>query len=197
MKILSLTVNEFTGGLEHLIEFVHWEHEGIKSSTKLLPPKKIFKPLAEVTEDQIIAWVWSQDRAKIEKFLSNKKIAKTVEFGSVPELSEKAEAAKRDYWVDWATKRLAQYVLLEGRQEVKEMQSTGEKVFNEETQEMEDVLAEVVVQTVIDPVAEFVEQTTYTEEGENVTESVRNPVVVEDEQERAKAVEILETYNDR
>ena len=197
MKILSLTVNEFTGGLEHLIEFVHWEHEGIKSSTKLLPPKKIFKPLAEVTEDQIIAWVWSQDRAKIEKFLSNKKIAKTIEFGSVPELSEEAEDAKRDYWVDWATKRLAQYVLLEGRQEVKEMQPTGEKVFNEETQEMEDVLAEVVVQTAIDPVAEFVEQTSYTEEGETVTESVRNPVIIQDEQERAKAVEILETYNDR
>ena len=197
MKILSLTVNEFTGGLEHLIEFVHWEHEGIKSSTKLLPPKKIFKPLAEVTEEQMIAWVWEQDRAKIEKFISNKKIAKTVEFGSVPELSEEAEAAKRDYWVDWATKRLAQYVLLEGRQEVKEMQPTGEKVFNEETQEMEDVLAEVVVQTAIDPVAEFVEQTTYTEEGEAVTESLRNPIVVADEQKRAKAVEILETYNDR
>jgi prophage DNA circulation protein len=62
---------------------------------------------------------------------------------------------------------------------------------------MEDVLAEVVVQTAIDPVAEFVEQTSYTEEGEAVTESVRNPVIVQDEQERAKAVEILETYNDR
>ena len=197
MKILSLTVNEFTGGLEHLIEFVHWEHEGINSSTKLSPPKKIFKPLAEVTEEQIIAWVWEQDRAKIEKFLSNKKIAKTVEFGNVPELSEEAENAKRDYWVDWATKRLAQHVLLEGRPEVKEMQPTGEKVFNEDTQEMEDVLAEVVVQTTIEPVAEFIEQTSYTEEGEAVTESVRNPVVVEDEQERAKAVEILETYNDR
>ena len=64
MKILSLTVNEFTGGLEHLIEFVHWEHEGIKSSTKLLPPKKIFKPLAEVTEEQMIAWVW-EDRKSV------------------------------------------------------------------------------------------------------------------------------------
>ena len=158
MKILSLTVNEFTGGLEHLIEFVHWEHEGIKSSTKLSPPKKIFKPLAEVTEEQIIAWVWEQDRVKIEKFLSNKKIAKTVEFGSVPDLSEEAENAKRDYWVDWATKRLAQHVLLEGRQEVKEMQPTGEKVFNEDTQEIEDVLAEVVVQTAIEPVAEFIEK---------------------------------------
>jgi hypothetical protein len=197
MKVLSLTVNEFTGGLENVIEFVHWQHEGITSSTKLSPPKKIFKPLAEVTEEQIIAWVWGQDRAKIEKFLSNKKIAATVEFGSVPEPSEEAENAKRDYWVDWATKRLAQHVLLEGRPEVKEMQPTGEQVFNEETSEMEDVLAEVVVQTAIDPVAEFVDQTTYTEEGEAVTESVRNPVIVEDEAERAKAVEILETYNDR
>ena len=198
MKILSLTVNEFTGGLEHLIEFVHWEYEGIKSNTKLSPPKKIFKPLAEVTEEQIIAWVWSQDRAKIEKFVNNKKqVSKNIQFGTVPSLSEEAEAAKRDYCVDWATKRLAQYVLLEGRQEVKEMQPTGEKVFNEETQEMDDVLVEVVVQTAIDPVAEFVDQTSYTEEGEAVTESVRNPVIVQDEQERAKAVEILETYNDR
>ena len=115
----------------------------------------------------------------------------------MPEPSEEAQTAKRDYWVDWATKRLAQYVLLEGRQEVKEMQPTGEQVFNEETQEMEDVMAEVVVQTAIEPIAEFVEQTTYAEEGEAVTESVRNPVIVEDEAERAKAVEILETYNDR
>jgi len=194
MKVLSLTVNEFMSGLENVIEYVHWEHEGIKSSTKLSPPKKIFKPLEEVEEQQIIDWVWNQDRAKIEKFLSNKKIAKTVEFGNVPALSEEAENAKRDYWVNSATKRLAQHVLLDGRQEVREMQPTGEKVFNEETQEMEDVLAEVIVQTAIEPVAEFIEQTSYTEDGESVTESVRNPAIVEDEQERAKAAEILETY---
>jgi len=194
MKVLSLTVNEFMSGLENVIEYVHWEHEGIKSSTKLSPPKKIFKPLEEVEEQQIIDWVWNQDRAKIEKFLSNKKIAKTIEFGNVPALSEKAENAKRDYWVNWATKRLAQHVLLDGRQEVREMQPTGEKVFNEETSEMEDVLAEVVVQTAIEPVAEFIEQTSYTEDGDAVTESVRNPAIVEDEAERAKAEEILETY---
>ena len=194
MKVLSLTVNEFMSGLENVIEYVHWEHEGIKSSTKLSPPKKIFKPLEEVEEQQIIDWVWNQDRAKIEKFLSNKKIAKTVEFGNVPALSEEAENAKRDYWVNWATKRLAQHVLLDGRQEVREMQPTGEQVFNEETQEMEDVLAEVIVQTAIEPVAEFIEQTSYTEDGESVTESVRNPAIVEDEAERAKAAEILETY---
>jgi len=194
MKVLSLTVNEFMSGLENVIEYVHWEHEGIKSSTKLSPPKKIFKPLEEVEEQQIIDWVWNQDRAKIEKFLSNKKIAKTVEFGNVPALSEEAENAKRDYWVNSATKRLAQHVLLDGRQEVRELQSTGEKVFKEETSEMEDVLAEVVVQTAIEPVAEFIEQTSYTEDGESVTESVRNPAIVEDEAERAKAEEILETY---
>lgn len=194
MKVLSLTVNEFMSGLENVIEYVHWEHEGIKSSTKLSPPKKIFKPLEEVEEQQIIDWVWNQDKAKIEKFLSNKKIAKTVEFGNVPALSEEAENAKRDYWVNWATKRLAQHVLLDGRQEVREMQPTGEKVFNEETSEMEDVLAEVIVQTAIEPVAEFIEQTSYTEDGESVTESVRNPAIVEDEAERAKAAEILETY---
>lgn len=194
MKVLSLTVNEFMSGLENVIEYVHWEHEGIKSSTKLSPPKKIFKPLEEVEEQQIIDWVWNQDRAKIEKFLSNKKIAKTIEFGNVPALSEEAENAKRDYWVNWATKRLAQHVLLDGRQEVREMQPTGEKVFNEETSEMEDVLAEVIVQTAIEPVAEFINQTSYTEEGESVTESVRNPAIVEDEAERAKAEEILETY---
>ena len=195
MKVLSLTVNEFMSGLENVIEYVHWEHEGIKSSTKLSPPKKIFKPLAEVTEEQIIAWVWSQDRAKIEKFVNNKKqVSKNIQFGTVPPLSEEAENAKRDYWVNWATKRLAQHVLLDGRQEVREMQPTGEKVFNEETEEMEDVLAEVVVQTAIEPVAEFIEQTSYTEDGDAVTESVRNPAIVEDEAERAKAAEILETY---
>ena len=195
MKVLSLTLNEFTDGLENVIEYVQWEHEGIKSSTKLSPPKKIFKPLEEVEEEQIIAWVWSQDRAKIEKFVNNKKqVSKNVQFGTVPPLSEEAENAKRDYWVSWATKRLAQHVLLDGRQEVREMQPTGEKVFNEDTSEMEDVLAEVVVQTAIEPVAEFIEQTTYTEDGESVTESVRNPAIVEDEAERAKAEEILETY---
>jgi hypothetical protein len=91
-----------------------------------------------------------------------------------------------------AVARLDRYVLADGRQEVKEMQPTGEQVFNEETGEMEDVLAEVVVQTAIEPVAEFVEQTSYTEDGETVTESVRNPVIVEDEVQRAEAQSVVD-----
>jgi hypothetical protein len=57
---------------------------------------------------------------------------------------------------------------------------------------MEDVLVEVVVQTAIEPVAEFVEQTSYTEDGETVTESVRNPVIVEDEVQRAEAQSVVD-----
>jgi 6-pyruvoyl-tetrahydropterin synthase len=91
-----------------------------------------------------------------------------------------------------AVARLDRYVLADGRQEVKEMQPTGEQIFNEDTQEMEDVLAEVVVQTAIEPVAEFIEQTSYTEDGETVTESVRNPVIVEDEVQRAEAQSVVD-----
>jgi hypothetical protein len=194
MKIINLTVNEFSDGLENIVEFVHWEHEGIKGTTKLKPPKKLFKPLEQITEEEIVSWVWKADRSKIEKFMRNKKMAKTVAFGDVPPLTEDAEAVKRAYWIDWATKRLDKHVLLEGQAEVKEMQPTGETTFNEETGEMESVMAEVVVKHYIEPVEEFVEQTTYTEDGEAITETVRNPIVVQDEEERAKAVEILEMY---
>jgi len=199
MKILKLTVNEFTDGLEQVVEVVHWEHKGIKSSTKLKPPKKIFKPIADLEESQIISWVWAQDAKKIEKFLKNKRMASTFAFGETPELSEEAEQAKKDYWVEWANNRLAQYVLLDGQAEVREMQPTGEQVFNEESGEMEDVLQEVVVKREIEPVEEFVEQMMYSDdpEVEPTVESVRNPLVVDDEAERQKALDILETYNDR
>jgi len=199
MKILKLTVNEFTDGLEQVVEVVHWEHKGIKSSTKLKPPKKIFKPIADLEESQIISWVWAQDAKKIEKFLKNKRMASTFAFGETPELSEEAEQAKKDYWVEWANNRLAQYVLLDGQAEVREMQPTGEQTLNEETGEMEDVLQEVIVKREIEPVEEFVEQMVYSDdpEVEPTVESVRNPLVVDDEAERQKALDILETYNDR
>ena len=200
MNILDLTINEFTDGLECVIEYVHWEHEGIKGTTKLKPPKKLFKPLAEVTEAEIVSWVFAQDADKIAKFKRNKnKIARKVSFGEVPELSDEAEQAKKDYWVKWANARLSQHVLLDGQAEVREMQPTGEQVFNEETMEMEDVLVEVVVKREIEPVEEFVEQTVYSDnpEEEPTVEQVRNPLVVQDEEERAKALEILEKYNDR
>jgi uncharacterized protein (DUF924 family) len=199
MKILDLTINEFTDGLECVIEYIHWEHEGIKGTTKLKPPKSIFKPLEQLTDDEIIAWVWATDADKIAKFKRNKRLARKISFGELPELSEEAEQAKKDYWVKWANARLAQHVLLDGQAEVREMQPTGEQVFNEDTMEMEDVLVEVVVKREIEPVEEFVEQAVYSDEydAEPTVEQVRNPLVVQDEEERAKAIEILEKYNDR
>jgi hypothetical protein len=86
-----------------------------------------------------------------------------------------------------AQARLAQYVLLEGREEVREQVPTGEQVFDEETGEMVDVTEEVVVQTAIDPLPEFVEVTNYDEQGNATTETVRNPEVVRDEEERMAA----------
>lgn len=86
-----------------------------------------------------------------------------------------------------AKARLAQYVLLEGREEVREQMPTGEQVFDEETGEMVDVTEEVVVQTAVDPLPEFVEVTNYDEQGNATTETVRNPEVVRDEEERMAA----------
>jgi len=85
-------------------------------------------------------------------------------------------------------------VLSVGRPEVTEMLPTGEQVYNEETMEMEDVLAETVTQTLIEPLEATVEQDTYDEETGEVTgtETVRNPLIVTDEQERAAAQAVVE-----
>lgn len=90
-----------------------------------------------------------------------------------------------------ATARLAQYVLLEGREEVIESLPTGEQVFNEETGEMEDVMADVVTQTAIDPLPEFVDVVSVDENGNTTTETVRNPEVVKDEEQRMDAQTVI------
>ena len=68
---------------------------------------------------------------------------------------------------DWtylqAKSRLAQYVLSVGREEVIENQATGEQVWNEETEEMDDIMADVVTVTAIDALDATVEIITYDE----------------------------------
>ena len=89
-----------------------------------------------------------------------------------------------------ATARLAQYVLADGREEVREMQPTGEQVFNEETMEMEDVMHEVIVQTAIEPVEPTVTRLVYSEDdpmAEPVEETIENPLITTDVAERAAA----------
>ena len=104
-----------------------------------------------------------------------------------------------------ATARLSQYVLSVGRAEVTESLPTGEQVWNEETYEMDDVMADVVTVTAIDPIEATVEQTTYNDEGVATTATVANPLITNDEAERADAQAIvdatpqsvIDTYNER
>ena len=89
-----------------------------------------------------------------------------------------------------ATARLAQYVLADGREEVREMQPTGEQVFNEETMEMEDVMHEVIVQTAIEPLEPTVTRLVYSEDdpmAEPTEETIENPLITTDVAERAEA----------
>ena len=116
--------------------------------------------------------------------------------GDIPEDLQAAADTKQfnqqlaDYRV--ATARLAQYTVADGRAEVREMQPTGEQVFNEETGEMEDVMQEVITVTAIEPVAATVEVTEYDEEGNATTTTVENPLITKDNEERAAAQAVVD-----
>lgn len=116
--------------------------------------------------------------------------------GDIPEDLQAAADEKQfnqqlaDYRV--AVARLAQYVVAEGRVEVREMQPTGEQVWNEETGEMEDVMHEVITVTAIEPVAATVEVTEYDEEGNATTTTVENPLITKDNEERAAAQAVVD-----
>lgn len=93
-----------------------------------------------------------------------------------------------------ATDRLAQYVLADGREEVREMQPTGEQVFNEETMEMEDVMHEVIVQTAIEPLEPTVTRIVYSDDmdAEPTEETIENPEITADNAERAEAQAVVD-----
>jgi hypothetical protein len=86
-----------------------------------------------------------------------------------------------------ATARLARYVLADGRPEVWEDQPTGE--YDEDGNE---VMESVLVQAAVDPLDATVEVTTYDVDGNGTTETVANPLIVEDEAERAAAQSIID-----
>ena len=91
-----------------------------------------------------------------------------------------------------AIARLARYIVADGREEVIESQATGEQVFNEETDEMDDVMADVVTVTAIEPVNATVEVTTYDDEGDATISTVENPLITQDNAERAAAQAIVD-----
>ena len=128
--------------------------------------------------------------------------------GDIPtELQDAADAkqfAQQLSSYTTATARLAQYVLSVGRTEVTESLPTGEQVWNEETMEMDDVMADVVTVTAIEPLDATVEQTTYDADGVATTTTVENPLITQDNAERAEAQAIvdatpqsvIDTYNE-
>jgi hypothetical protein len=75
------------------------------------------------------------------------------------------------------------------------MQPTGEQVWNEETEEMEDVMMEVVTVTAIDPVEATVTRMVYSEDdpmAEPTEETIENPEITKDNEERAAAQAVVD-----
>lgn len=95
-----------------------------------------------------------------------------------------------------AIERLSQYILSEGRPELREdIIIETKEVWNKETREMEtvNITQNVITQTAIEPLKEFIEVTTFDPETmESVIETVRNPAIVRDEQEREVATAVVD-----
>ena len=95
-----------------------------------------------------------------------------------------------------AQTRLARYRLADGRPEVSEEQQAtdeqGQPVFNEKTGE--PVMEIVVVQAAIEPLPAEVEQPVYDKEtgAQTGTELIPNPVIVQDDAERADAQAVID-----
>ena len=108
---------------------------------------------------------------------------------------------------DWtylqAKARLVEYQVALGREEVIENRATGEKIFNDETGEIDDVMDDIITATAVDPVEATVEQTTYDADGVATTATVENPLITADVAERATAQAVvdatpqavIDTYN--
>ena len=88
-----------------------------------------------------------------------------------------------------ATTRLAQYIVSVGRAEVVESQPTGEQVWDEDAEEMVDVMHDVITVTAVEAVEATVTRTVYSDDmdAEPTEETIENPVITVDVSERAAA----------
>lgn len=143
--------------------------------------------------------VW-QDTISAIKTKYPKTITGGTTVGEVPTWVQKAA----DNWVFnkqlreyiAAIERLSQYILSEGRPELREdIIIETKEAWNEETREMEtvNITQNVITQTAIEPLEATVEVTTFDPETmESVIETVRNPAIVRDEQEREVATAVVD-----
>jgi prolyl oligopeptidase PreP (S9A serine peptidase family) len=95
-----------------------------------------------------------------------------------------------------ASSRLSKYILSEGRVEIREDVVVGTKqVLNEETNEMEtvNITENQITQTAIEALDATVDVTTTDmETGAQTTETVKNPLIVKDEEQRAAAQAVVD-----
>lgn len=94
-----------------------------------------------------------------------------------------------------AVLRLEQYELSVGVPESSREVPTGETTFNEETGETTEV-TETVVTPAIEPLEATVEVVSVDEEGNETTETVDNPLIVQDVAERAQAQSIIDNSSE-
>jgi hypothetical protein len=116
--------------------------------------------------------------------------------GDIPEDLQAAADEKQfnqqlaDYRV--AVARLAQYVVADGRAEVTEMRWNGNQVANSETGQLEDEMEEMIVEAAIPPLEPTIEQTTYDADDNATTETIENPLITKDNEERAAAQAVVD-----
>ena len=122
-------------------------------------------------------------------------------------LAEKRSQALFDHQLKEYTKavdRLSQYQIALGREEVSEDVVTGQ-IWDEEAEELVDVTNMTrITASSIEPVDATIEQTTYDDEGVATTNTVENPLITQDNAERAEAQAIvddtpqsvIDTYNE-
>ena len=142
---------------------------------------------------------WKKDIKEI-KDKHPKTITGGTTIGDVPDWVQEAadnwtfNKQLREYVA--ASERLSQYILSEGRPELTEdVIVYTEEVWNEETEEYDTVntTGTVITQTAIEPLEATVEVTTTNPETMEVTtETVPNPAIVKDEEERASAQAIVD-----
>ena len=159
-------------------------------------------------EDQLDMMYWDkvngtttwEDTIQVIKDKYPKTITGGTTIGEVPDWVQEAadnwtfNKQLREYVA--AVERLSQYILLEGRPELtEEVVVETKEVWNEETGELEtvNVTEEVITQTAIEPLEEFIEVTEFDPETmESVTTTIRNPLVVKDEEEREQAQSVID-----
>ena len=205
-----IPINSTTTEYQQFIQDVAEQGIGIVEGPDIIEPSYAELRSQEYPsrEEQLDMMYWDkvngtttwEDTIQVIKDKYPKTITGGTTIGEVPDWVQEAadnwtfNKQLREYVA--AVERLSQYILLEGRPELtEEVVVETKEVWNEETGELEtvNVTEEVITQTAIEPLEEFIEVTEFDPETmESVTTTIRNPLVVKDEEEREQAQSVID-----